>query len=232
MRNMILTVAVLVSGLIGGFLLYLAEKRVAETAEELDASHGPEEERAPSPWSDRKRAALIGCIILCGGAIAAFRECFYQDAVLNTVNVLLLCSVLCSCAWADLRAKLIPNSVLVYGLLLRCAVLGAELILVPQEVLLDLARSVIAAAALFVAAILCRLAAPGAIGFGDVKLLMLMGFFLGTDRVWGCVFFAMLASFVYSLGLLMTKRANMKTEIPYAPFLFLGTVASAFLVSI
>lgn len=232
MHNMILTAAVFANGLIGGLLLYLAEKRVAEVAGKLEFSGETEEKGMTVPLSAGKRTALIGCIILCDGALAAFRESFYHDAVLNTVNILLLCGVLWPCAWADLRAKLIPNSVLVCGLLLRCVILGAELILLPQEVFLDFARSVIAAIVLFIAAILCRLAAPGAIGFGDVKLLMLMGFFLETDRVWGCVFFAMLMSFVYSAVLLMTKRANMKTEIPYAPFLFLGTVAAALLVGV
>lgn len=232
MRNMILTAAVLVSGLFGGFLLYLAEKHVTEASGDLEANGAGKEERISGLWSEKKRALLIGCIILCGGAIAAFRESFYHDTVLNTVNILLLCSVLWASAWADLRAKLIPNSVLIYGLLLRCVMLTAELILLPQEVMLDLVRSVIAAVVLFAAAILCRLAVPGAVGFGDVKLLMLMGFFLETDRVWACVFLAMLMSFVYSLVLLMTKRANMKTEIPYAPFLFLGTVTAAFLVSV
>lgn len=225
MHNMVLAAAVLLSGWMGGVLLYLAERRVSEA--ELEGAEGK-----GVPWTGRKRAVLIGCIILCGSAMASFRALFYQDTSLNIVNLLLLCSVLWPCAWADLRVKLIPNSVLIVGSLLRCAVLGAELILLPQEVLLDLIRSIVAAAALFVAAILCRLAAPGAVGFGDVKLLILMGFFLGTGQVWSCIFCAMLASFVWSVILLLTKRANMKTEIPYAPFLLLGTMTATFLVSV
>lgn len=232
MRGEILAAGVFAGGLITGFLLYLSEKRIAERAEEPEASGAVGEEGSSGPRFFEKRAVLIAFSVLCGSAVGAFREFYYHDTLLNTVNVLLLCSVLWSCAWADLRARLIPNSVLICGLLLRCAVLAAEAILLPQEILLDLMRSAIAAVVLFVAAILCRLAVPGAIGFGDVKLLMLMGFFMETDRVWGCVFFAVLASFVYSVALLITKRATMKTEIPYAPFLFLGTVAAAFLVGV
>ena len=231
MRAIMLMSAVLLSGLVGCFLLRMAEKSVAVTAEELEAFGGTEEERVSASRMKRKRVTLICCIILCTAAIAAFRELFYHDTIWNTVNTLLLCSVLWPCAWIDLRSKLIPNSVLIYGMLLRCVILGAELLLLPDEVLYDLIRSVIAAVVLFIAAILCRLAVPGAVGFGDVKLLMLMGFFLGTDQIWGCVFFAMLVSFVYSVALLVTKRADLKTEIPYAPFLFLGTVTAAFLVS-
>lgn len=232
MHTMILTVAALFSALVGCFLLRLAEKRVTVTAEGLETFSDTEEERLSGSRPNKKRIALIGCITLCLGAIAVFRELFYHDTAWNTINILLLCSVLWPCAWIDLRFKLIPNPVLIYGVLMRCVILGAELLLLPEEVLSDLLRSFIAAAVLFIAAILCRLAVPGAVGFGDVKLLMLMGFFLGTDQVWGCVFFAMIVSFVYSLALLATKRANLKTEIPYAPFLFLGTVAAAFFVSV
>lgn len=236
MHNMILIAGVLLSGLIGVFLLYIAEQymaqRVPQPEEEPEALSDEREEEETSTLSpNRKRAILIGCLVLCNGAIAAFRDLFYHDITLNTVNLVLLCSVLWTCTLTDLRAKLIPNSVLIYGLLLRCVMLGAEMIVLPQELPLDLLRSVIAAVALFIATILCRLAMPKAVGFGDVKLLTLMGFFLGSDQIWGCVFFAMFTSFIYSAALLITKRANLKTEIPYAPFLFLGTVTAAFLVS-
>lgn len=240
--SVIIAASVFLSGVIGAFLLYLADKRSAENIEhgtsskseiqEATIDSGIAEMKPVNHWPDGTRLALIGGILIFGGAMAIFLHLFYHDTVINIINILLLCSVLWPCAWSDFRVKLIPNSVLLYGLLLRIAMLGAEVFLAPQEVFLDLARSGVAAAALFIVSFLCKLMAPGAIGFGDVKLLMLMGFFLGTDRVWGCVFFSMLISFVFSAVLLLTRRANMKTEIPYAPFLLLGTVTATFLVNV
>lgn len=226
MRNVVLALAVLASGAVGAALMYLTERRIF--CEEA----APDYEGSPRESLIWGRDSWIVCNALCCGAAAVFLAWFYEASTLDIVNLLLLFSVLWPCAWSDLQVKLIPNPLLLYGVLLRCGVLGAELFFVPQEILVDLVRSVVAAVALCGAALLCRLIVPGAVGFGDVKLLMVLGLFLGTDRAWSCVFFAMLAAFVYSLLLLLMKRANMKTEIPYAPFLLLGTILGTFLVSV
>lgn len=251
---MVLTAAVLITGLVGLFLLYLAEQRIEEVAQAqalppTEEQPTPVEEQPPAqeqqsaekeqppakesaarrPWG---KYLLIGGMFLCGGAMAVCLDRVYAADTLHIVNLLLLCSVLWPCAWADAQVKVIPNRVLLAGLTLRAGVLGLELAFFPQDVLIDLVRGAIAAAALCLVCVLCRLVVPKSIGLGDIKLLMLMGFYLGTDRIGGSIFCTMAVSFVYSLFLILTRRANMKTELSYAPLLLIGTVLATFLIDV
>lgn len=176
----------------------------------------------------RLAAAELVCLV----AMGAFAAGYYEASALELAGSLLLCAVLWACAWSDIRRRLIPNRILLLCALLRCGFFAIEMLVLPNEALIDMVRAGIAAIVLFAASVLCRLAVPRAVGFGDIKLLMLAGFCLGMDRIWGVMFFTMLLTFIYSAFLLIMKRANMKTEIPYAPFLLMGTVTATFLVSL
>ncbi len=75
-------------------------------------------------------------------------------------------------------------------------------------------------------------------GFGDAKLALGMGFFLGLSRVvaalalsfWIGAVVAVLILLVGKTGLrLKGKRLTMKSEIPFAPFLILGFFLAYFL---
>ena len=73
----------------------------------------------------------------------------------------------------------------------------------------------------------CALAAlsPEALGFGDVKLLGLLGLLLGWFG-WGVllagVFLGLLAGAVLSLVLLAARRAGWRTALPFGPPLLTG----------
>jgi leader peptidase (prepilin peptidase)/N-methyltransferase len=92
-----------------------------------------------------------------------------------------------------------------------------------------LLRAVLAAAAAFGVAALTAAIAPAGLGFGDVKLLGLLGLLLGWVG-WGVlltgVFLGLLAGAVVSLVLLATRRAGWRTAIPFGPPLLVGAVAA------
>lgn len=69
---------------------------------------------------------------------------------------------------------------------------------------------------------------PGELGAGDVKLAALIGLGLGFPNVMGALLIAVLGG---GLGvfILVTKRgANLKSQMPYAPFLSLGAIVMLF----
>jgi leader peptidase (prepilin peptidase)/N-methyltransferase len=91
----------------------------------------------------------------------------------------------------------------------------------------SLLRALLAAAASFgVAAVLAALA-PDGLGFGDVKLLALLGLVLGWAG-WGVLlaglFLGLLAGALVSLVLLATRRAGWRTAVPFGPPLLTGAV--------
>ncbi|OGZ32672.1 MAG: hypothetical protein A3H02_01235 [Candidatus Niyogibacteria bacterium RIFCSPLOWO2_12_FULL_41_13] len=60
------------------------------------------------------------------------------------------------------------------------------------------------------------------IGFGDAKMALALGIFLGFPKaVFGLIFSFWLGALV-GIYLILFKKAGMKTPIPFGPFLFLG----------
>jgi leader peptidase (prepilin peptidase)/N-methyltransferase len=82
------------------------------------------------------------------------------------------------------------------------------------------------AAAFLLAAAACALA-PEGLGFGDVKLLGLLGLVLGWFG-WGVlmagVFLGLLTGALVSVVLLATRRAGRRTALPFGPPLLVGAV--------
>ncbi len=212
--------AALVCGIVSVLLLRLSEESVEQRREEQDMQ--------PLPGNTAKKKMLCITAIFIGNLCLACRMEAAGDSLLSIINTLSLLAVLWACAWSDARAWIIPNRILILGAVLRILILAVESLTSPGDMRFILSGSVVAAIALLIVSILCRVVSPKAIGFGDVKLLTLMGFFLKVDGIWNAMLFSMLAAFLYSLYLLVFKKANRHTELPFAPILLVGTIAAIF----
>jgi len=60
------------------------------------------------------------------------------------------------------------------------------------------------------------------IGLGDAKLAIALGFYLGPTGGLSAVIFAFWAGALIGLALIGLRRYNMKSELPFAPFLVFG----------
>jgi prepilin signal peptidase PulO-like enzyme (type II secretory pathway) len=65
-------------------------------------------------------------------------------------------------------------------------------------------------------------------GFGDFKLSILMGLFLGWPKILVALFFAFFSGAIASLILIFLRQKTLKSQIPFAPFLVTGTFFSIF----
>jgi len=63
-------------------------------------------------------------------------------------------------------------------------------------------------------------------GFGDVKLAILMGLLLGLPNVLVALFLAFFFGAVIGVILMVRGKKELKSEIPFGPFLILGTFIS------
>ena len=61
-------------------------------------------------------------------------------------------------------------------------------------------------------------------GFGDVKFSVFMGLALGFPAILAGLFFAFFLGAIIGLGLILFKRKEVSSEIPFGPFLATGTV--------
>ena len=133
------------------------------------------------------------------------------------VPALLLCALLVGITAADLRYRIIPNRLVVPGLVAGYA-LGVAL--QPDRYLELLIATLAAGAFLLAAALLTR----GGLGMGDVKLVAMLGAFLGK-AVSVALLAGMLTSALPSLYLLARHGgAARKMALPLGPFLALGGV--------
>lgn len=69
----------------------------------------------------------------------------------------------------------------------------------------------------------------GPMGFGDVKLAGVLGLFLGwvgVQAVATGLILGMLAASFVGIGLMIVRRATLKTEIAYGPYLIAGSWAA------
>jgi leader peptidase (prepilin peptidase) / N-methyltransferase len=130
-------------------------------------------------------------------------------------------------AAVDLASHRLPD-VVTYPAAVVCAAA-----LLADAALLDtwpaVLRAVLAAAAAFGLAALGAAVSPEGLGFGDVKLLGLLGLVLGWIG-WGVlmagVFLGLLCGALVSLLLLATRRAGWRTALPFGPPLLVGAVVA------
>ena len=84
-----------------------------------------------------------------------------------------------------------------------------------------------AVAAIAVPGVLYALSVPfgaGAIGIGDLKLLVGLGLLVGPSRLVATVVVGAIAAAVGILLLLAARRITLKSYVPYGPFLIIGAI--------
>lgn len=90
-------------------------------------------------------------------------------------------------------------------------------------------HALIGMAALFLLYAVQWFVAPGHIGLGDVKLAGVLGLYLGwlglPAWVGGTCAGYVLAA-LYAAGLLLSRRATLKSELPFGPFMLAGALAA------
>ena len=72
------------------------------------------------------------------------------------------------------------------------------------------------------------MASRGGMGGGDIKLIAMIGAFLGWKQALLTIFIGALAGSVIGLFLMTFKGKSRKYPVPFGPFLSLGAVVSLF----
>lgn len=114
-------------------------------------------------------------------------------------------------------AVLLPSSAAIAALLVVTALSTGDL--------LPLVRAMIGGAALFAFYFVLRLARPGGMGAGDVKLSAVIGLVLGWLG-WGPLVVGAFAAFVvggvFGIALMVRRRATRRSAIPFGPWMLIG----------
>ncbi|TFC91456.1 A24 family peptidase [Cryobacterium sp. TMT4-31] len=142
---------------------------------------------------------------------------------LTLIAFLYLAAVSVALAMIDLDTHTLPNRIVLPAYIVGSALLTSAAILSDQS------QRLIPAAAgcvvLFSLYLLMALLYPGGMGLGDVKLAGVLGLYLGWlgwDALAVGAFGAFLLGGLFSLVLILTRKANRDSGIPFGPWMLAG----------
>ncbi|MGZ4119954.1 MAG: prepilin peptidase [Actinomycetota bacterium] len=145
----------------------------------------------------------------------------------DLVAFLPLLWVLVVLSFIDLEHKLLPNRIVGPALATGVVLTGVAAALGPGAG--AWVRALAGGAVAFGFFLLLAIISPRGMGMGDVKLSSVLGLALGYLG-WGRLFVGLLLSFVAGavggIGLIAARKAGMKSEVPFGPYLALGTIVS------
>ena len=205
------TLALTIAALIGAAWGFGSDRLAARWPAHEDGSIRPMDWRTPA-------------VVVVGAAAFAGTVLRFGDDLTSFVLVGAYVAALIVLFATDLDQRLLPDvlTLPMVGFAVLVYVLGASPFIATTE---DLAWA--AGAAILIPIGLFLLAIPfgqGAIGQGDLKLLVSVGLFAGAEKlVYALVAGALLAGVGVAL-LLFVRRISLKSYVPYGPFLIAGTL--------
>lgn len=153
--------------------------------------------------------------LLCGLLYVFLYHQFSFSA--QGVVLMLLGTALLIASFIDLAHKIIPDRITLPGIL---AGLAASLFLTPIGLVDALLGVGLGGGLFFLVAILSR----GGMGGGDIKLIAMIGAFLGWQAVLVTIFLGALCGALVGISLMLLKKKGRKDPVPFGPFLALGAL--------
>ncbi len=195
----------------------------------------------PISWQYPTVEICTGCIFLlifnfqfsifnfssfAGSRVAG--QFFTPDSLIGLVYLFVIASLLIIIFIFDLKWYLIPDKVLLWAVGITAAfhLYSFAFNFYPKGQISNFLFSAFGAAGFFLAIFL--LTRGKAMGFGDVKLAFFMGLFLGWPKIVTALFLAFLIGAIIGLILIINKKKQMKSEIPFGPFLITGLFIALF----
>lgn len=203
---------------------FLMLKDIDDQRKILQKEQSDQENNVGLPQSAWIYSAI--CVALTVTIAVFFPQMYPNNSIWVNVKRMVLLSVIWPIAYIDYKTLRIPNLFVIYGLACRVIILIFEILLGHSYVWQVLLSEAVAAGALLLAALLCALIIKNGIGFGDMKLFIVMGLMLGLEGIWGAVFLALVVSFFIAVYVLITKKKTRKDAIPFGPALVIGTYLS------
>ncbi|MTV49392.1 prepilin peptidase [Heliobacillus mobilis] len=140
---------------------------------------------------------------------------------LSSLSLMVLFSILLAVVFIDLDSMIIPDNLMLFGLLTGILLTASQTWSVFVEGIIGM---VIGGGILLTIAVLSK----GGMGGGDIKLAGVLGLFLGSHQILLILFLSFLMGSVVGITLMIMKRKTMKDMIPFGPFLAMAAYISMF----
>ena len=165
---------------------------------------------------------------MCGMSVALVMI-YVNNTILDNCKLLVLLAILFVVANVDYKKYIIPNQVILFGLIVRLGFYVAEFF-EDTEYFWDILKTdLLALVVVIIFFIVGVLIVKNGLGMGDIKLMIVMCLYQGFNGVISSLFFSLCVAFVWSIGLLICKKKTKKDSIAFAPSILCGTIISVFM---
>ena len=136
----------------------------------------------------------------------------------------LFAAMLVALFFIDLEHQLLPDVITLPGIVIG---LGASVFLTPGLIASAIGAAIGAAILLAIRWVWKRATGVDGMGLGDVKMLAMIGAFLGWQQVWLVLFVASLTGAVIGVAMASAGRGSLKTRLPFGTFLAVSAFIAA-----
>jgi leader peptidase (prepilin peptidase)/N-methyltransferase len=148
------------------------------------------------------------------------------DLTITAAGYLLFCAALLAIIWIDIYHQIIPDTISLPGIVLGFCFSLITPVLTWQDSLIGL---VAGGGSLYLIALFYLLARKqDGMGGGDIKLLGMIGAFLGWQSLLFVVFFSSLTGAIVGIVCIIRQGSDTATRIPFGPFLSMAALVFLF----
>ena len=180
------------------------------------------------PFSGTK---LILIITICFIVAMVLQISLYKNTTtVSFIKLYVLFVIVASAAIIDYKRRIIPNALIIFGLVFRIGVYAYE-IFSKADIKSILINDAIGLAVGFGLLAVVSLLTKGSVGFGDAKLFGVIGIIGGSFCTYSTLLVSLIVSTVVSLIGLARKKIGRKDSIPFGPCIAIGYVIVLLLTS-
>ena len=160
---------------------------------------------------------LIELVTAIGFVMIALEGVTSLPLLIGSLLIFSMCVVIMV---ADLKYFIIPDVTLI---IMGLVGLGFLTTLVPSEIIMHVLSGVLSSLGFYLLYVCTK---RKGMGFGDVKLVGVLGLLLGFPNTIIALYTAFLTGAIAGVILMMRGKAKMKTAIPFGPFLLIGALVA------
>jgi len=209
-----------------GIACMCAKKGVIDFGDKLKIYKPCEDEIVPIRG---KKLTLI--IIICFALALAVQISLYKNTeIISFIKLYGLFLIVISAGIIDAKRKIIPNVLIIAGLIFRAGLYVYEIFFAEgiKDVLVnDLLGFVIGFVFLAVVSIVSK----GALGFGDAKLFGIIGILSGVYCTYSTLLMSLILSTIVSVIGIASRKMNRKDSYPFGPYIAAGYIVVILLTS-
>lgn len=181
------------------------------------------------PYRWEKRTAVLFCLCVAVSLLAGYAAAKKSVSVIAWILLTCCYMAVLGSAVIDWKLKIIPNKISGFLLISKFIVILYE-IFVMKAGMQDIYSSLLGCILCFLILKFAGALSHGGIGNGDVKLLSALGFVCGIYIVFTTLILSLLCCAAVSIVLVSTKKANLKVQLPFGPFILAGYLGMIFFI--